>query len=732
METLFTEAFDLTGNNLLCDGRLSLVRTEEKTCLTVTPAPEGEGELVLETASVRELVVHCLSGCGEICAKTDGGDLRLCRFTLTQLEPLSDFVKAFQHFRDRGEWIPPDKSRLCCKVCGARFFQGTRICPVCSRKLAGTGNILQIARPFLPAFLLAGFLILLANTFSLIIPALNRILIDGYLTPGASRNRIPGLSPYGAVLLLTGGMFLCHLLKRGITVGASLIRNRKGTAFVDTLRRTVYRKVQDLTLSSASRYTSGGLISRVSGDSHRIADFIQRETVWIAETAVLFLSVSIYFLVTRPLLLAFIFLPLPLVDLISRKTWGIIHSRYDKQWVLTSRANGILHDIIRGIRVVKVFGTERQEIEKFKGVNRDLMRLQQKNETLWAVLNPILNFIVGAGEFLILYFGAYAVLGQSVLGDPMTVGELTQTVSYAGMIYAPLRHLTHLPQSLGRFSVSVARLNEILSEEDVLAGGTVTKPVREGEIVFEGVTFGYTSYEPVLKEMDLTVRPGEMIGIVGHSGVGKSTMINLILRLYDVNAGRITVDGTDLREYDKKTLSDAIGVVFQETFLFEGSVYDNLLYAKPEATPEQVFRAAKIACCHEFILKLPEGYNTRIGQNGHTLSGGERQRIAIARAVLKDPKILILDEATAALDTDTEAKIQQAIRHLVKGRTTLAIAHRLSTLRHADRIVVVNKGKIAEQGPHGELLKQKGLYYDLVMAQKQTTKMASAPEPGLK
>ncbi|MBQ4323742.1 MAG: ATP-binding cassette domain-containing protein, partial [Clostridia bacterium] len=224
------------------------------------------------------------------------------------------------------------------------------------------------------------------------------------------------------------------------------------------------------------------------------------------------------------------------------------------------------------------------------------------------------------------------------------------------------------------------------------------------------------------------VDAGEMIGIVGHSGAGKSTMINLILRLYDVNSGKITIDGTDLREFDKKTLSDAIGAVFQETFLFEGPIYDNILYARPDATPEMVFRAAKIACCHEFILKLPEGYNTRIGQNGHTLSGGERQRVAIARAVLKDPKILILDEATASLDTDTEAQIQQALQYLVKDRTTIAIAHRLSTLRHADRIVVVNKGIIAEQGPHSELLKQKGQYYDLVMAQKQTTKMAKTEE----
>ncbi len=722
MKTVFSEIFDLTHGNIFCDGRLSFEQGETEV-LRVTPSPQGEGELVLETDKIAELTVLHHTGCGEICAKTEEGDVRLCRFTLTCLEPLSEFVKAFNFYRQSRVWHNPDLTRLLCPKCGTRFLPGTRICPKCAKKASGLKNIFKIARPYLWGFAGAGFLILLANLFSLVIPALNRALVDGYLADNAPRDAVPGLPPQGAVWVLVGAMLLCHLLQQGITVGASLLRNRKGTQFVDHMRRTVYGKIQDLSLSGAGRYSSGGLISRVTGDSNRIADFIQRETVWIAQTAVMFLAVSIYFLITRPLFMVFILLPVPLVMYGTKKFWSVIHKQYHKQWTVSSRANSILHDIIKGIRVVKVFGTEELEVEKFKGVNRNLMNLQRQNETLWAVLSPILNFVVGSGEFLLLYFGARAVLGDSVLGPAMTVGELIQTVSYAGLIYAPLRHLTQMPQSLGRAATSAARLNEILSEETELADGTVNTPIAQGEIRFENVTFGYNSYEPILKNLDVTVKPGEMIGIVGHSGAGKSTMINLLMRLYDVNGGQITVDGVNLKDYDRKTLSDGIGAVFQETFLFEGSVYDNLLYAKPHATPEEVFRAAKIACCHEFILKLPEGYNTRIGQNGHTLSGGERQRIAIARAILKDPKILILDEATASLDTETEEKIQKAIQYLIQGRTTIAIAHRLSTLRHANRIVVVNKGKITEEGSHVELLKQKGQYYNLVMAQKQTTKM---------
>ncbi len=722
MKTVYSEVFDLTQDNCICDGTLSLERREEEV-LRITPAPDGAGELVLQTGKITELSVLHHTGCGEICAKTPEGDLRLCRFTLTRLEPLSEFVKAFNFYRQSGDWNDPDLSRLRCPVCGTRFLPGSRICPKCAKKAAGWKHIFNIAKPYLWGFAGAGFLILLANAFSLITPALNRALVDGYLVENAPQNALPGLEPWAAILVLVGGMFLCHVLQRAINVGASLLRNRKGTRFVDDMRRTVYGKIQDLSLSGAGRYTSGGLINRVTGDSNRIADFIQRETVWIAQTAVMFVAVSLYFLFTRPLFMVFILLPVPLVMYGTRKFWSVIHKQYDKQWTLSSRANSILHDIIKGIRVVKVFGTEEMEVEKFKGVNKNLMAIQKKNETVWAVLSPILNFVVGSGEFLLLYFGARAVLGDSILGPAMTVGELIQTVSYAGLIYAPLRHLTQMPQSLARAATSAARLNEILSEEPELADGKEETPIATGKIVFDNVTFGYNSYEPILKNLDLTVQPGEMIGIVGHSGAGKSTMINLLMRLYDVNGGSITVDGVDLKEYDRKTLSDGIGAVFQETFLFEGSVYENLLYAKPKASPEEVFRAAKIACCHEFILKLPEGYNTRIGQNGHTLSGGERQRIAIARAILKDPKILILDEATASLDTETEEQIQRAIQYLVKDRTTIAIAHRLSTLRHANRIVVVDKGKIAEQGPHTELLKQKGQYYNLVMAQKQTTRM---------
>ena len=260
-------------------------------------------------------------------------------------------------------------------------------------------------------------------------------------------------------------------------------------------------------------------------------------------------------------------------------------------------------------------------------------------------------------------------------------------------------------------------------------GGDPEKPVEpevKGAIEFRHVRFGYKAYEPVLKDINLSIKPGEMIGLVGHSGAGKSTLINLIMRLYDPDSGAVLLDGVDLRDIEQQTLRSNIGVVFQETFLFSGTVYDNIAYANPAAGFEEVVAASKAANAHEFVMKLADGYNTMIGENGYNLSGGERQRIAIARAILKNPKILILDEATSSLDPETEIKIQEALGRLIQNRTTVTIAHRLSTLRGADRLVVIDHGRIAEVGTHRELLeKRDGLYYRLVMAQRQTSRLKS-------
>jgi ATP-binding cassette, subfamily B, bacterial len=372
------------------------------------------------------------------------------------------------------------------------------------------------------------------------------------------------------------------------------------------------------------------------------------------------------------------------------------------------------------VRVVKAFAQEEREIARFHPRSHELALAGITAEQTWMTVFPVLSFVTSTGALLVWYAG-----GRQVLAGEITLGTLVTFIAYLGMFYGPLQFLNRISEWLSRALASAERVFDVLdSEPDVReAEDAVPIPRIEGRVEFRNVTFGYDKHKPVLKGVSLEVAPGEMIGFVGHSGAGKSTMINLICRFYDVDDGQILVDGIDIRQIRQQDLRGQIGIVLQDTFLFNGTIAENIGYAKPGATPEEIMAAAKAANAHDFIVEKPDGYDTIVGERGQQLSGGERQRISIARAILHNPRILILDEATSSVDTDTEKQIQDAIARLIKGRTTFAIAHRLSTLRNADRLVVLKEGKVEEVGTHAELLEKKGEFHRLVEMQQEMSRI---------
>jgi ATP-binding cassette subfamily B protein len=428
---------------------------------------------------------------------------------------------------------------------------------------------------------------------------------------------------------------------------------------------------------------------------------------------IVFVGFAMFFYNWRLALLVMI--PAPIIMMVVRRIWRYTHRLYHRQWQMEAQANTVLHDVFQGIRVVKVFGMEEAEIKKYDDAIKKVADVSEKNEITWAKIIPYMTYIMGIGNYVVMAF-----VGTRIIGGEMTLGDLTMFTAFTGQIYYSFDWITRMPRYIQRVTTAISHIFDIIDEEiDVKdSEDSIEHFDIQGDVEFSDVSFGYEDAEDVLRRISFSAKKGEMIGIVGRSGVGKSTLINLIMRLYDVREGSIRIDGTDIRKISQHCLRSQIGVVLQETFLFAGTILENISYAKPEATREEIIRAARLAGAHKFIMKLPDGYQTYVGERGYTLSGGERQRIAIARAILRNPKILILDEATSALDTETEQIIQNSISALIKDRTTFAIAHRLSTLRNATKLIVIDDGKIAEFGTHEELMRKGGIYSSLVLAQR--------------
>ena len=667
----------------------------------------GKAERVLELKQLEHISSPGGVGSVEIIARTAGGEeLLLARATAKCAPDAGGFVRAV--------------NRRLRRMTGTVSDGAERKKEAALPKTSAKSALLRLAKLAKPefGFIALTILFFIASTaVSLIIPRINRWMVDDYIqNPGGSAL----LAGFVGVVM---SLLAFNLAGRLFGMARTWFLTVAGNRLVVRLRDTVFRRVQAMSVGSIYRMTSGELMKRVNGDTARIKNFIVDVLPSVLEQGLLLLAVSFYLFTVDWRLALMILLPAPIITLAFRMTWRFIRQLTRRTRDLNARGNAVLHDVFSGIRVVKAYGMERREEERFVSMAASERDSQLRQEKVWALLMPVLNFLMGIGEFVLLYF-----VGSRMLTGEMTAGEMSQLSSYAGMIYSPLAVLIRVPRQLAAAAVSLSNVFGLLDAPiDIPDSQTPVIPeTLRGEVEIDHVSFGYGDGDEVLRDVSLHIAPGEFIGLVGRSGVGKSTLINLLMRMYDVDDGAIRLDGVDIREIPQSELRRHMGVVLQENFLFAGSVWQNLTYAKPDATRDEVIRAAKYAGAHSFIVNLPDGYNTTIGERGYTLSGGERQRLAIARALLHDPKLLILDEATSALDTETEKLIQEALAVLTCGRTTVAIAHRLSTLRGATRLVVLDGGRVAETGTHDELMEKKGIYYGLVMAQREMSKMADA------
>lgn len=636
---------------------------------------------------------------------------RIARFSMHHLTRVSFVVKGAQRLRNKdSRRVESREKEKTCLKCG-RALPGTSKCPNCDGKMVTFFKFWSLAGDYKQKIVIMGLLSAVSSFFQLYIPQYQKRFIDHSLTEKTGTVR--------DVFTFVGFMLFFTIL----LVSVEVIKNwwfvSLGARLSMDIRKKMYRKIQELTLSFITDKRPGELMNRVVNDTRMIQRFMQEGFGHMFSCIVTMAGAIAIMLVLdiKMTLVSVIFLPL--VYFLSVAFRKNIHKRYHQQWVKSDKTNSSLQDVISGIRIVKSFGKEQAESDKFHHLNEEYAKVQRKNEIFWASLYPLLTFIMSLGIYFVFYFG-----GRNILDGRMTVGTLVQFAAYAWMLYGPLGWMTHLPRMITQMVTSLERIYDVLDEEPLISDkADAIKHNIQGEVEFKNVSFGYKSYEPVLEKINLKVKKGEMIGLVGASGTGKSTIINLIMRLYEADDGELLIDGHNINDLAVDHYHSQLGVVLQETFLFSGTIFNNIRFAKPDAAEEEVVRAAKMANAHDFICKTPDGYNTYVGEHGHNLSGGERQRIAIARAILNNPKLLILDEATSSLDTESEYLIQKALERLIKGRTTFAIAHRLSTLHGADRIIVIDGHHIAETGSHNELMEKEGIYYKLVTAQLEMQRL---------
>ena len=709
-------AVDVDAQGRFAETVLRLARVGAQGPARLTVQSGDSAPQALELGAGDRLELGELSGLASLSLLGPAGLRARWRLTLGRLPQAQAFLQAFEA-RDAA---PPTDAPTACPACGAGLPPDREDCPACGHGAedeeappASTWVLLRLgrfARPYRRQLAL-GFGLTLASTAATLIPPYLTIpLMDEVLIPHQNGQAIDPMQ----VALLLGGLLLSALAAWGLgwarTYVLALVSERIGA----DLRTTTFEHLLTLSLEYFGGKRTGDLMARIGSETDRINVFLSLHALDFATDVLMMLMTASILLSIHPGLALVTLLPLPAIAWLIHRVRERLRTGFERIDRVWGEVTNVLADTIPGIRVVKAFAQEGREAQRFHAANAHNLAVNDKLNKTWSLFSPTVGLMTEVGLLIVWACGIWLVAG-----DAITVGVLTAFIAYIGRFYARLDSMSRIVSVTQKAASGAKRIFDILDHVSNVPDPAEPRPLArpvQGRLTLRGLGFRYGARR-VIRRLDLDIRPGEMIGLVGHSGSGKSTLVNLICRFYDVSEGAIELDGCDIRQHRLADYRSQIGLVLQEPFLFFGTVAENIAYGRPDASRAEIVAAARAAHAHDFILRLPQGYDSIVGERGQGLSGGERQRISIARALLIDPKILILDEATSAVDTETEKEIQKALDNLVQGRTTLAIAHRLSTLRKADRIVVMDRGEIVEVGPHAELIARGGAYWRLHEAQ---------------